>query len=347
MFKSHDFQKNLLKWYDKHRRELPWRARRDSNADPYHVWLSEIMLQQTTVPTVIPYFEKFLKLWPNLKKFAAAPQDKVLKEWAGLGYYARARNLHKCAQVLVATHKGIFPDSEEELLALPGIGPYTSAAISAIAFDRHAVVIDGNVERVTARVFAIETPLRESKPVLKQKAALLYKDVSRPGDFAQSLMDLGSAVCVPQNPKCGVCPVSEFCQARKKNIQNLLPAKAVKIALPKRTGRVYWLETAKGEVFLERRDEKRMLGGMMGLPTTDWDGKTSTPLPKSLEKRLKYVGDIYHSFTHFDLKLEIWQGRIKKDEVKGGLFFKLSEIKEAGLPTVFQKVTKVMLHHDK
>lgn len=347
MFKSHDFQKSLLKWYDRHRRDLPWRAKAGVVADPYHVWLSEIMLQQTTVPHVIPYFQKFLKLWPNLKKFAAAESADVMKEWAGLGYYARARNLHKCAQVIAQNYKGKFPNSQDELLKLPGIGPYTSAAISAIAFDTHAVVIDGNVDRIVARVFAIKTPLKESKPIVKAKAAILYEDVKRPGDFAQGLMDLGSAICVPQNPKCGICPVSSFCEAYKKGIQNSLPAKAIKSAKPQRLGRVYWLETPAGDVLVERREEMRMLGGMIGLPGTGWDGKNDTQLPKTIENKLKYIGDIYHSFTHFDLKLEIWQGHLNKNYVQDKITIKKSKIASAGLPSVFKKVLKVMLVHEK
>ncbi len=343
MFKSHEFQKSLLKWYDRHRRALPWRAAVGRKSDPYHVWLSEIMLQQTTVGAVIPYFEKFLKRWPDLKKFAKARQDEVLKEWAGLGYYARARNLHKCAQLLVKEHGAVFPATEKELQALPGIGAYTSAAIAAIAFDDHAVVIDGNVERVTARLFAIETPLKESKPGIRDKAALIYKGVKRPGDFAQSLMDLGATVCIPKTPRCGVCPVSAFCKAYARGIQGDLPAKAVKSLRPNRTGRVYWLENAAGEVLLERRDEGRMLGGMLGLPTTDWDGKPSRMISKDQENALKYEGDVYHSFTHFDLKLELWRGRIRGRKPAGGSFYKSSEIAGAGLPSVFQKVTKMVL----
>lgn len=348
MFKSHDFQKNLLKWYDKHRRDLPWRAHSGCKADPYHVWLSEIMLQQTTVPHAIPYFLKFLKLWPTLKKFAAAENEAVMREWAGLGYYARARNLHKCAQVLVRDHKSIFPDTEQELQALPGIGPYTSAAITAIAFDRPAVVIDGNVDRIITRVFGIETPMRESKPLIRQKAEVIYQDIKRPGDFAQGLMDLGATVCVPQTPRCGVCPVTDFCKAYKKGLQNALPAKPVKKLKPQRVGKAYWLETSDGEILLERRPDKRMLGGMVGLPSSGWDGKAESILPKRSEKGLEYVGDIYHSFTHFDLKLEIWRGALNKMDVRNNsIVFKKADLISAGLPSVFKKIAKVMLANEK
>ena len=346
MFKSHDFQKSLLKWYDRHRRDLPWRARAGVTPNPYHVWLSEIMLQQTTVATVIPYFNKFTKKWPTLQAFAKADREEVLKEWAGLGYYARARNLHKCAQVLSGEYKSVFPQTEEELRTLPGIGAYTSAAIMAIAFDQPAVVIDGNVDRITVRVFAIDTPIKESKSLIREKAALLYEGISRAGDFAQSLMDLGSSICVPQNPRCGICPVNDFCKAYKNGLQDSIPAKAVKKVSPQRQGIVYWLETKEGEIALERRVETRMLGGMTALPTTGWDGKEGSEIPEKIQKKLEYIGDVYHSFTHFDLKLEIWRGFITKTALKKNLFVSRGEIENAGLPTVFKKAMKVMLKHE-
>ena len=346
MFKSHDFQKNLLKWYDKHRRDLPWRAEPGRLNDPYHVWLSEIMLQQTTVPHAIPYFLKFLKLWPNLKKFAVADNEAVMREWAGLGYYARARNLHKCAKLLVSDYKSVFPDTREGLLELPGIGPYTAAAITAIAFDKPAVVIDGNVDRIVTRVFAIETPMRESKPLIREKAELLYHGVKRPGDFAQGLMDHGATVCIPQKPRCGICPVTDFCNAYKQGIQNQLPAKPVKSVKPQRSGMAYWLETKDGEVLLERRSETRMLGGMIGFPTSGWDNKEPSYLPKRSEKGLEYIGDVYHSFTHFDLKLEIWRGVLNRTDIKDNIVLKKADIISAGLPSVFKKIAKVMLAYE-
>jgi len=208
-------------------------------------------------------------------------------------------------------------------------------------------VIDANVDRVTVRIFAIEKPIKESKPLIRRKAELLYADVERPGDLAQSLMDLGSAVCVAQNPRCGVCPVSSFCEAYKKGIQNLLPAKGIKAVKPKREGQVYWLETSAGEVIIEQRDEKRMLGGMLGLPTTGWDGRDASKLPKIPQNKLSYIGDVYHSFTHFDLKLGIWRGRLNSKDVKGYRVLLKSEISSAGLPSVFKKISKVMLAHEK
>lgn len=346
MFKSHDFQKKLLHWYDNHARSLPWRALPGVTPDPYHIWLSEIMLQQTTVQAVISYFLKFLNLWPNVQKLAEAPQEQVLKEWAGLGYYARARNLHKCAQVIVNEHKSTFPNTEADLSLLPGIGAYTSAAIAAIAFNRHSVVIDGNVERVTARIFAIKTPVRLSKRLFQEKAAELYDNVRRSGDFAQSLMDLGATICIPKKPRCGQCPVQKFCSAYKLGIQDSLPAKAPKLSKPQKTGQVFWLEDEKGRVLLERRGEKRMLGGMLAFPTTDWDGKPGAEITVSRQDML-YCGEIYHSFTHFDLKLEIWRGYLNSEGKPDEIFLPKADIKTAGLPTVFLKVAKAMLANEK
>ncbi|PZP53837.1 MAG: A/G-specific adenine glycosylase [Micavibrio aeruginosavorus] len=345
MIKSHDFQKNLLKWYDKNRRDLPWRAKDGIPPNPYHVWLSEIMLQQTTVPTVIPYFQKFIKLWPNLQKFAVAKNEDIMREWAGLGYYARARNLHRCSQVLVETHASVFPDNENDLLSLPGVGPYTAAAISAIAFDNHAVVIDGNVDRIVARVFAIREPIRMSKPVIREKAAWLYNKVKRPGDFAQSLMDLGATICVPQKPRCHSCPVNSFCEAFKSGLQNTIPVKLEKTAKPQSNGRVYWIENKKGEVLIERRDDKRMLGGMAALPTSGWDGKADSTLPNGSENRIVYLGDVYHSFTHFDLKLEVWKG-ISARTSSDFVWVKKKEILSQGFPTVFKKAVKMVMAYD-
>lgn len=346
MFKSHDFQNNLLKWYDTHARVLPWRARPGQDANPYYVWLSEIMLQQTTVPTVIPYFLKFIGLWPDIQALAEAPQEELLKEWAGLGYYARARNLHKCAQVIVKEYKSLFPSRVEKLLDLPGVGPYTAAAIAAIAFNRPSVVIDGNIERVTARIFAIQTPVKESKAKFREKAGLLYEGIERPGDFAQGLMDLGATICIPQKPRCGLCPVRSFCRAYELGIQEELPAKPVKKAKPQREGQVFWLENQFGQILLERRDEKRMLGGMMALPTTGWDGKASSYIDQMQEGQLKYVTDIYHSFTHFDLKLEIWSG-VYNGKTDQDILVPKNDILSKGLPTVFMKAAKVMLSNEK
>ncbi len=335
----------MLDWYAKYRRVLPWRALAGQTADPYHVWLSEIMLQQTTVQAVIAYFEKFTTRWPQVKDLAAANPDEVMQAWAGLGYYARARNLLKCAAQIMSEHGGEFPRTEPELLKLPGIGPYTSAAISAIAFDTPATVIDGNVERVVARVFAIREPLPQSKPEIRAKAHIVFQDVAAPGDFAQSLMDLGATICTPQSPKCGVCPVAKMCAAYAAGLQSELPAKSPKKARPRRVGQVFWLVLQDGSVVVEKRADSRMLGGMPGLPTTDWDaaGTAFNPAQK-LARRLKSGGVIHHTFTHFDLSLDIMEGQIDPDDLphKGDwMFIAQSDIKTLGFPTVFRKVVRL------
>lgn len=264
--------KSLLRWYDRNARALPWRVgpearRAGERPDPYRVWLSEVMLQQTTVATVTARYEAFLARWPTVEALASAPVDDVLGQWAGLGYYARARNLHKCALAVAA--RGKFPDTEEELRALPGVGEYTAAAVAAIAFDRRAVVMDGNIERVAARLFAIETPLPKAKPELKAAIGSLWP-AKRSGDFAQALMDLGAGVCTPRAPKCLLCPLTDHCTGRATGIAQALPRKAAKPEKPTRRGIAYALVNAKGEVLFERRPEKGLLGGMLGLPGTAW-----------------------------------------------------------------------------
>lgn len=346
-FDAAAFQTAMLGWYAKYRRVLPWRALPGQKADPYHVWLSEIMLQQTTVQAVIGYFEKFTTLWPSVHDLAAADPDAVMQAWAGLGYYARARNLLKCAAQICEEHGGVFPSDEAGLLKLPGIGPYTSAAITAIAFGLPATVVDGNVDRVVSRVFAIQDPLPQSKPAIRAQAHILFQDVAAPGDFAQSLMDLGATVCTPQSPKCGVCPVREMCAAHSLGIQAELPRKAPKKPRPARVGTVYWLQTADGRLLVEKRAAERMLGDMPGLPTSDWDasGHAFQPLP-AVTKQLKKAGTVYHTFTHFDLTLNIERAEISSAEMPAGSGWKLmalSDIKTLGLPTVFRKVVKLIV----
>jgi A/G-specific adenine glycosylase len=338
--KVEDFRKALLKWYDEHRRVLPWRALPGRAADPYHVWLSEVMLQQTTVPAVIPYFLKFLDKWPTVADLAAADSAAVMQAWAGLGYYARARNLHKCAQHVAGPLGGVFPDTQDDLQKLPGIGDYTSAAIAAIAFNEPANVVDGNVERVMARIYAVTDPVPAAKPALKSLAAKMAEgETQRPGDYAQALMDLGATICTPSSPKCGVCPVSEFCKARALDIQASLPARAPKAAKPQRHGYIYWLTDAKGRILFERRKEKGLLGGMMGLPTSEW-------VEKDIEKsHLPFILDamdskvrVRHSFTHFDLELHGVQARLKGPAPEQDYFWATpAEAKTLGLPTVFKK----------
>ncbi|MBW3560852.1 MAG: A/G-specific adenine glycosylase, partial [Proteobacteria bacterium] len=267
------FRSALLAWYDAEARDLPWRVRPAARGagvrpDPYAVWLSEVMLQQTTVPHAAPYWQAFLQRWPTVADLAAAEDAEVMAAWAGLGYYARARNLLRCARAVAGEHGGVFPDSHDSLRALPGLGDYTAAAVAAIAFDRPATVVDGNVERVVARVFATPAPLPRAKPELKRLAAALA-DVTRPGDWAQATMDLGAVICRPRAPLCGRCPVRAFCAGRAGGAPEAYPRKAPKRERPRRYGAVYVL-TRAGETALVRRPGHGLLGGMLGLPTTEW-----------------------------------------------------------------------------
>ena len=343
-----NFRKKILDWYDKHQRALPWRATKGRKPDPYHVWLSEIMLQQTTVVTVGPYFEKFLKKWPTIQDLAHAPQEDVMHEWAGLGYYARARNLHKCAQTVANDLAGTFPETQIELEKLPGIGGYTSAAIRAIAFDKPANVVDGNIERVMARLYAITEPLPDSKNRLKELAAHLSVDrTDRPGDYAQALMDLGATICTPKSPKCSLCPVSKMCKGYAQDIAETLPTKKPKAAKPQKYGHVYWISNDNNEILFIRRGEKEMLGGMLGLPTTQWN--TNRTVQNPLQNRKSTKQHIRHSFTHFDLRLDIYtiKSSIQHENgiippEKDHLWVASSKVAELGLPTLFSKVVKLM-----
>lgn len=342
------FRAALLRWYERHHRPMPWRAPPGMRPDPYHEWLSEIMLQQTTVITVAPYFARFIKKWPTVKKLAAAPLDDVLSEWAGLGYYARARNLHKCAGVVAHDYKGKFPQTIDALITLPGIGEYTANAIAAIAFDKPACVVDGNVERAVARLFAIETPLPAAKKDIKaQMIRLTQARTDSPGDFAQGMMELGATICTPTSPKCGLCPVNKFCAGHALGIAADLPKRTPKKKRPQKYGHVYWVERKDGGAILfERRDEKGMLGGMTGLPTSPWD--LTAPVSDRLEgfkpAKTQAVAEVRHSFTHFDLALEIRRGCLKNDRFTGDNRFWVdkAEIEALGLPTLFRKAVKLM-----
>lgn len=304
------------------------------------------MLQQTTVPAVGPYFLTFLEKWPSVHDLAKAPREDVLAAWAGLGYYARARNLHKCAEIVSRDHGGSFPDDEKSLQKLPGIGPYTSAAITAIAFDKPASVVDANVERVMARIFCVKKPLPGSKKDLVSKAARISEGrKDRPGDFAQALMDLGAVICTPASPKCGACPVSRFCEAREKGIQESLPARQKKAEKPRKYGYVYWIENPQGAVLFERRPEKGMLGGMMGLPGSDWlqDRKLLRHPAFVCAEKETLSEKVFHSFTHFDLELTLQKTSISAGQAgQYAHWVKKEDIAALGLPTLFRKAVKLM-----
>ncbi|HEY0835525.1 MAG TPA: A/G-specific adenine glycosylase [Azospirillum sp.] len=341
----------LLSWYDRHRRDLPWRAPPGRTSDPYRVWLSEIMLQQTTVPAAAPYFLAFTERWPNVEDLASASLDEVLVAWAGLGYYARARNLHKCAGVVAREHGGRFPETEAALLDLPGVGAYTAAAIAAIAFDRPATVVDGNVERVIARVFAVEQPLPGVKPKLRALAATLTPQ-RRPGDYAQAMMDLGSGVCTPRKPKCMLCPLAEACAARAAGIQEALPRRSAKADKPTRRGVAYWLINPEGSVLLRRRAEDGLLGGMTEVPSTGWaegaapDGGTvrrAAPLAASWRE---LPGMVRHTFSHFHLELGVVAARAGDDWARAdGIWVPLDQLGGQALPSVMRKIVRHALAH--
>ncbi|MBI1365338.1 MAG: A/G-specific adenine glycosylase [Alphaproteobacteria bacterium] len=327
----------VLAWYDANARALPWRRPPGvaEPADPYRVWLSEIMLQQTTVAAVRPRFERFLARWPTVEALAAASVDDVLGEWAGLGYYARARNLHKCAVEIAA--RGAFPDDEATLVALPGVGAYTAAAIAAIAFDKKAVVVDGNVERVMARLFAVETPLPSAKPELKRATASVWPD-KRSGDFAQSLMDLGAGVCTPRAPECGACPLSRFCRAFALGAAQEYPRRAPKKQKPTRYGAGFALFDSKGRVLVERRPDKGLLGGMLGLPGTEWiterpNGDALAAAPAKAPWR--HAGLARHTFTHFHLELDVYAGEGAARRIGGR--YEWADPETVRLPTVMRK----------
>jgi A/G-specific adenine glycosylase len=322
----------LLDWYDAHARSLPWRSAPGSarRTDPYRVWLSEVMLQQTTVPHATPYFERFTARWPTVVDLAAVEDGDLMAAWAGLGYYARARNLLACARAVASDHAGVFPDTEAGLLALPGVGTYTAAAVAAIAFDRPANVVDGNVERVVARLFVVETPVPAARPELKRLAATLVT-ADRPGDWAQALMDLGSTVCRPKSPLCLMCPISGFCAGRATGAPERYPLKAPKAVRPHRLGIAWVLRDGQGRVALVRRPDKGLLGGMVGLPTGDWSETTLDDRPP-VAADWRDAGAIDHVFTHFSLTLSV-----RVADGSGDFLWTPVEEALAALPTVFRK----------
>ena len=334
--------REILDWYDRHARDLPWRVGPSARAagvrpDPYRVWLSEVMLQQTTVAAVKAYFERFTTLWPTVTDLARAEDGMVMGEWAGLGYYARARNLLKCARVVADEHHGRFPETREGLQALPGIGPYTAAAISAIAFDEPEVVVDGNVERVMARLFDIRTPMPAAKPEMKAAAAEMTPN-HRPGCYAQAVMDLGATICTPRSPACGICPWREPCLARTAGIQAELPVKAPKKTKPTRYGYAYVARRADGAWLLERRPDSGLLGGMLGWPGSGWN-EDPRPAPPIKADWHRLTEEARHTFTHFHLRLKIDVALLPPDaEPEHGTFIPRHEFRPASLPTVMRKV---------
>ena len=330
----------LLDWYDRHARDLPWRAPPGTPPpDPYRVWLSEVMLQQTTVAAVKPYFEAFTRRWPDVAALAAAPEDDVMAAWAGLGYYSRARNLVKCARAVAA--RGGFPTTEAELRELPGLGAYTAAAVAAIAFAQRAVVVDANVERVVARLFAIDTPMPAARKPIRV-AADAITPARRAGDFAQAMMDLGSSVCTAREPRCLLCPLAKACKARATGDPARLPVKAPKKPKPLRRGCAFWIER-EGEVWLVRREGKGMLGGMRALPDDRWsaraDGTGEAPMPGTWES----AGVVRHVFTHAALELSVVVQRNAPAPDAEGEWWPIDRIDDAGLPTLFAKAARLVL----
>jgi A/G-specific adenine glycosylase len=344
----------LLGWYDRHRRRLPWRAENGERSDPYRVWLSEIMLQQTTVKAVGPYYMRFLQRWPTITDLAAERLEEVLKLWAGLGYYARARNLHACARAILERHGGSFPQTEAELLCLPGIGAYTAAAIAAIAFDRKATPVDGNIERVVTRLFAIEEPLPGAKPIIRAHAAMLTPD-ARPGDFAQAMMDLGATICTPKKPACALCPWSEPCIARRRGDQETFPRKTPKAEGRLRRGAAFVVTRKDGALLVRTRPDKGLLAKMTEVPTTPWthdfdesEALKHAPLPNPPPqggRKHTFVwhrvpGVVSHVFTHFPLELAVYRARVTATArvPQGMRWIAAHEIEGEAFPNLMRKV---------
>ena len=339
----------LLGWYDVHRRDLPWRARPGEVPDPYRVWLSEVMLQQTTVAAVRPRFAAWVRRWPDFAALAAADEAEVMAAWAGLGYYARARNLVKTARVVAAEHGGAFPGTEAALRALPGLGDYTAAAVAAIAFGEAAVVVDANVERVVARLFAIGEPLPGARRAIRA-AATTIAPADRAGDFAQATMDLGATICTPRTPRCLLCPLREACRGFAQGEPERLPVKAAKRARPQRHGTLFWLERAGeggAEVLLVRRPARGLLGGMRALPTGPWQdappGLADAPADAAWRAMAEHV---QHGFTHFDIDLVLAAARVGAHQAADGDWWPVDALDAAGLPTIFAKAAAVMRRTD-
>lgn len=333
----------LLAWYDRHARVMPWRVgpgdrKAGIRPDPYRVWLSEVMLQQTTVAAVRGHFRRFTARWSDVAALAAAEDGEVMAEWAGLGYYARARNLLKCARTVARDHGGRFPATRDALLRLPGVGPYTAAAIAAIAFDEPATVVDGNVERVVARLFAVEAPLPAAKRDLAALAGRLTPE-DRPGDFAQAMMDLGATICTPRAPACGLCPLAHACAGHALGFAADLPRRTPRADRPTRHGIAFVGLREDGAVLLERRPDRGLLGGMLGWPGSDWAGTEPVFAPPAPGAWQAIPGEVRHTFTHFHLRLSVMAARLPLDTPPGrGAFMSRTSFRPGSLPTVMRKV---------
>lgn len=343
-FNIKEYQDKLLSWFEQYKRTLPWREDKNNKMTPYHTWLSEIMLQQTTVPTVIPYFQKFTQRWPSIKDLSTAELDDVLSEWAGLGYYTRARKLHECAQYVVKEFNGVFPSDYKTLISLPGIGDYTAAAISSIAFNQVETVIDGNVKRVLSRLFAVNTPSDKLHNALYPIAKELTSP-SNPGNYAQALMDLGSAVCKPKKPLCDFCPIQTFCVSYNQNSQEMFPVKAVKKPKPKKHATAFLISNHEDKIYFKKRPNHGLLGGMLEIPCSPW-GKNSPDLTQEERHSYKPLDVIWkstdeqvrHIFTHFELTLDISVAKISNIDHLDGYWYSPDEIHEIALPTLMKKI---------
>jgi A/G-specific adenine glycosylase len=339
---------HVLAWYDANGRDLPWRIRDGRTPNPYHVWLSEIMLQQTTVTAVIPYFHNFLDRWPGVRELAQAPDEAVMAAWAGLGYYARARNLLACARIVARDHGGQFPRTETALRGLPGIGPYTAAAVAAIAFNQPSAPVDGNIERVMSRLFRLTTPLPQLKAEVHETLAPLVPQ-QRPGDFAQALMDLGATLCTPKAPSCDACPCATYCAGR--DIAATLPRRLPKAEKPVRHGEVLWIYDRRGRVLMRRRPKSGLLGGMLEFPSHGWDPKNNHQRRHfSVDDWQQLPGTVKHVFTHFELHLTVTvahgAARLRQNllQAEDFIWLSLAEMEREALPSVMRKIVRHVEH---
>ena len=314
------FSKNVLNWYSLNKRDLPWRYKNNSQKDPYKIWVSEIMLQQTTVQTVIPYYKKFIKRWPNVKKLSTSNINEVLDFWSGLGYYRRAKNLHLTSKIISNQFDGVFPLEENEIIKLPGIGEYTAAAIRAIVKDEEDTVVDANIERVIARVFYLKKPIKKIKKEIKQNAKKLTPKLNN-GDYIQALMDIGSLICTQKDPLCNDCPIEKFCITKKKNAVNEIPKKIIKNDKPVREGIVFWIKNKNNQILLKRRDETGLLPGMLEFPSYNWSKNKINENDKkilSIKNIKKLNKKVIHEFSHFKLKLTVYEkNKFNKNRIDG------------------------------